>query len=243
MLKSDDADYRYRVKGISYHQFLSGLHSKLKPRTYLEIGTLRGRTLRSADCASIAIDPKFRVSSRVMGRKPSCLFFQMTSDDFFARYDPRALFGAPVDLAFIDGMHLLEYVLRDLINTEKNSERNSVIALHDCAPPGFYMTARSMSDPLFKKSRYANAWTGDVWKIVPILKKFRPKLNVVVTDCKPTGLVLITNLDPSNTALESSYDDIVSRYAISTMDRTEYEAYWASLNVLTSHSWTKSTMI
>jgi hypothetical protein len=53
------------------------------------------------------------------------------------------------------------------------------------------------------------AWAGDVWRILPILKKFRPDLQIVTLDCHPTGLVLCSNLDPSSTALSDHYHEIV----------------------------------
>ena len=58
-----------------------------------------------------------------------------TSDEFFASVDPFAHFGGqPFDLAFIDGMHLAEYALRDFINTERHAHPASVIVLDDMLP-------------------------------------------------------------------------------------------------------------
>jgi len=34
-------------------------------------------------------------------------------------------------------------------------------------------------------------WTGDVWKIVPALIKFRPDLRVFTIACPPTGLTVV----------------------------------------------------
>ncbi|MGH7155803.1 MAG: class I SAM-dependent methyltransferase, partial [Acetobacteraceae bacterium] len=61
----------------------------LIPQTYLEIGTMSGTTLRLARCPSIAIDPSFSsLDKDVISGKPSCLLFQMKSDEFFAQYSP-----------------------------------------------------------------------------------------------------------------------------------------------------------
>jgi hypothetical protein len=57
------------------------------------------------------------------------------------------------------------------------------------------------------------AWTGDVWKVLPILKKFRPDLKVALFDCPPTGLVACTNLDPNSTVLTEAYDQIIAEFS------------------------------
>ena len=57
----------------------------------------------------------------------------MTSDDFFS--GPRLgelLGGQTVDMAFVDGMHLFEYALRDFMNLEASAL--ILIAVHDCLP-------------------------------------------------------------------------------------------------------------
>ncbi len=56
------------------------------------------------------------------------------------------------------------------------------------------------------------AWTGDVWKIVPLLKEHRPDLKFQLFDVAPTGLVVVSNLDPENRALSDNYDAIIKTY-------------------------------
>jgi hypothetical protein len=59
---------------------------------------------------------------------------------------------------------------------------------------------------------FANWWTGDVWKVVAILKKYRPDLLVTPVNCPPTGLVLVSNLNPKSTVLEDHYTQIVAEF-------------------------------
>ncbi|HEY5300648.1 MAG TPA: hypothetical protein VIJ55_08235 [Acetobacteraceae bacterium] len=106
--------------GELYTWALKELHDQLRPDTYFEIGTATGDTLALADCTSIAVDPAFRVARDVVGKKPACCLFQLTSDEFFARHDLGGLLGKPVSMAFLDGMHHFEFLLRDFINTEKH---------------------------------------------------------------------------------------------------------------------------
>ena len=99
-------------------------------------------------------------------------------------------------------MHVFEYLLRDFMNTEKHARRNSVVFIHDCMPLRMDMAAR--------RPIAGRGWAGDVWKIVPVLRKYRPDLKFHLLDCPPTGLVMVTNLDPSSRALEQNYYDIIA---------------------------------
>ena len=46
----------------------------------------------------------------------------------------RDFFPKGPDIAFLDGMHRAEYLLRDFMNTERFSHERTLILLHDCLP-------------------------------------------------------------------------------------------------------------
>jgi len=52
-------------------------------------------------------------------------------------------------------------------------------------------------------------WAGDVWRTARLLRRMRPDLSFTTLDAPPTGLILITNLDPGSTALSAHYDEHV----------------------------------
>ena len=161
--------------------------------------------------------------------KPACHLFRMTSDAFFARHDPKAILGAPVDVAFLDGMHLFEYLLRDFMHVEQHCRPNSVIVLHDCLPTDVGMTRRvnpwtEADGPI----RDSLAWTGDVWKVLPALRTYRPELRIHVFDAPPTGLVMVTGLDPASTVLRTRYFDIVEQFRDLDLVAIGLAAYTAS---------------
>ncbi|NKI19202.1 methyltransferase domain-containing protein [Spongiibacter sp. KMU-166] len=213
-------------RGRHYLEFLQGDLRARQSDAHLEIGTRDGSSIAALDCPVIAIDPNLVVNGNVIGNKPQCLFFQMTSDDFFNRYRPDALFGKPIDSAFLDGMHLFEFLLRDFINTEKHCDKEAVIYMHDCLPVTTEMTNRDeRSVP--NTGPFAHWWTGDVWKVLPILKEYRPDLEITCYDCPPTGLVKVSSLDPHNTALQHHYENIVACYRDMTLCQSELEAYLA----------------
>jgi hypothetical protein len=227
-----DVDFRERVSGKSYVSLLEDIHKKTKPTTYFEIGVQFGDTIKLAECATIGVDPRFRCETNIIGGKPICQLFQQTSDAFFAEHNPSAVFGRPIDLAFLDGMHLFEFLLRDFINTEKHCAPESIIALHDCLPPGLYMTSRDMADANHPHSAFPGWWAGDVWKMVPTLQKYRPELSITITNSAPTGLVLITGLDPANEALSSNYEEIIASFQ--PLDRGEFTRYWSMVPVVSA---------
>ncbi|MFV0291765.1 MAG: hypothetical protein ACK5II_00450 [Paracoccus sp. (in: a-proteobacteria)] len=162
---------------------------------------------------TVAVDPFFRVTKNAIGVKPELHLFQCGSDEFFAR-DYLKRNDMTISFGFLDGMHLFEYLLRDFINAERNCRDTSVLALHDCCPYGPGMLTRDL-DNLPR-----GAWTGDVWKLIPILKEARPDLTVTVLDCKPTGLVLVSGLDPANDTLSRQYDEIVAHWK--TVELVDY---------------------
>ena len=197
------------LSGLSYLKVLEALHQTLRPRRYLEVGMLGGDTFRLARCAAIGVDPVIRLPNEAIIDRPATLLFELTSDRFFATQDPTTLLGGPLDLAFLDGLHVFEVLLRDFINTERHCLPHSVIALHDCVPTDLGMARPNEEPRTPAMSRDPGAWAGDVWKMLPTLRKYRPELRIHVLDALPTGLVLVTGLDPGNTALSTRYKEIV----------------------------------
>lgn len=226
--------------GTFYVDVLREIHEKLKPTSYFEIGTLNGETLKLARCKSVAVDPAFQIQSDVIGEKPACNLYQSTSDAFFARNDVEKILGERIAFAFLDGMHLFEFLLRDFINTEKHCWPNSIIALHDCVPLNAEMASREriMDGP---DERYRNWWTGDVWKVVRILRAYRPDLRVAVFDAPPTGLVLVTGLDPTSDVLGRAYPEIIRQYRDLSLTDAEIPALHREFTLLPT--WNVSTFL
>ncbi|MEQ7123608.1 class I SAM-dependent methyltransferase [Actinopolymorpha sp. B11F2] len=185
------------------HGFLRNLHAVYQPRTYFEIGINDGRSLTLSRVPTVAVDPAFKVVKEL---RCDLHMVRETSDDFFAREKPLEHLGeAKVDLAFIDGMHLFEYVLRDFINTEKYADWSSVVVFDDQLPRNVDEAARN---------RHTGAWTGDVYKMIPVLQRYRPDLRLAVMDTRPTGVMVVLGLDPTNTVLADNYDEIMDTFLL-----------------------------
>jgi len=195
--------------GERYLAVLERLHQTINPQTYFEIGTSSGRSLSLAKCASLAVDPVFAFDDialvkRIMA-KPRLALYQIPSDAFFAKYNPAALLGAPIDIAFLDGMHQCEFLLRDFINTERHCRRNSIIALHDCLPVELSITARTQDYGAAILPHRTGWWAGDVWRTGLLLRRRRPDLRITALNAAFTGLLLITDLNPDNAAFGEGY--------------------------------------
>jgi hypothetical protein len=208
---------------VKRHEVLRELHKVTKNRNYLEIGVNDGRSLTLSRVPSIAIDPAFKVVTEI---RCDVHLAKATSDDFFARGNPlvhlrggrhplrqlarnRSPFAywrrTTLDLSFIDGMHLFEYALRDFINVEKHSDWSSVIVLDDMLPRNVDEAARD---------RHTNAWTGDVYKMIEVLGRFRPDLVIIPVDTQPTGQLVVFGADPGNNVLQSRYEAIIEEYVV-----------------------------
>jgi hypothetical protein len=223
------------LDGPHYFQTLSALHGRLAPTTYFEIGTLHGETLKLARCASVAVDPQFQLTVDVQADKPFCRLFEETSDDFFAGHDLTDVLGARVDLAFLDGLHAFAFLLRDFMNTERHCHSGAMVVMHDCLPRDVAMTgdcART-SGP----AKYRTYWTGDVWKMVPVLRKWRPDLQLTCLDSSPTGLVICTNLEPASRVLADAYDEIVAEWARVSLAAYGLDRLFAEAEVQSAEGW------
>jgi len=186
--------------GIYYVDFIAQLCRKREAAKYLEIGVQAGLNLAGLEVKhAVGVDPGFCLSVDPTQHKESLALYRMTSDAFFLNYD-----DSNFDLVFLDGMHVFEYLLRDFYNAEARSREGALVLIHDCLPFDGNMISRKGT---------GGAWTGDVWKIVPILEKYRPDLKIVLVDAAPTGLVCISNLNPKSTVLKGSYLDIVAEFS------------------------------
>ncbi len=199
------------VEGLHYLDVLEILHERLAPAWYLEVGTQRGLSLARARGPSIAVDPAFQITVDAFRSLPELHMFQVGSDAFFANgWMERN--GVRLDLAFLDGMHLFEYLLRDVINAERAANAGAMLTLHDCVPINRVMAVRDY-DPTV-----TGQWTGDVWKVLPILRQYRPGLKISVVDCAPTGLVVLTGLDPTDDSLTRNYLAILAEWTGKGLD-------------------------
>ena len=218
-----------KPSGMPYYRFLRLLHEACLFDWYLEVGCRSGESFAPVRSKTVAVDPFFRAEINIIGKKPALHVFQATSDDFFAS-GFLARNGIRLGLAFLDGMHLVEFLLRDFMNTEAAMAPGGVILLHDCVPYGMGMTTRDLS------RLPKGAWTGDVWKLIPILQRWRPDLRLTVLDCRSTGLVCVSGLDPQSRVLADNYDQIVAEFSAVDLEAFGVQRFFASFQMVSARA-------
>ncbi|MGD0764115.1 MAG: methyltransferase domain-containing protein [Roseiarcus sp.] len=186
---------------VPYLAVLEDLHRAINPRCYLEIGVRHGRSLGLARGLAVGVDPNPALDEPL---PEGTRLVESTSDAFFDGLTADAL-PAPVDFAFIDGLHHVDAALRDFMHIERIAAPGAIVAIDDILPNHPTQAERN---------RRSRVWTGDVWKLTQILRQYRPDLTLALLDTAPSGCLLVSGLDPQNRILWDGYNSIV-RQALS----------------------------
>jgi glycosyltransferase involved in cell wall biosynthesis len=128
---------------------------------YLEIGVEYGQTFEKVhfiNKTGVDPDPKCQNDSIV----------RLTSDNFFTTNKKY------FDVIFIDGMHQVEYVVRDLNNSIGFLNPGGVIFIDDILPLNEEEQLKVPKQHKIENGilKYISPWTGDVWKVVYYLLQF-----------------------------------------------------------------------
>ena len=134
---SKKIDYNFDNK--SRLDLIKYVIEKNKYKNYLEIGCNLDDVFNQITIEKTGVDP-------VSGGN-----FRGTSDEFFLQNSKN------YDCIFIDGLHVYQQVIKDILNSIKILNNNGVIILHDCLP-------KSIGHQRVPRTRYN--WNGDVWKAV-----------------------------------------------------------------------------
>lgn len=226
--------------GVDYREMIAKIVAATKARSYFEVGTSAGDSMRALPCDVVSVDPQFQISSNVIGSKKHLFFFQSTSDAFFKTENLHKYFPHGPDISFLDGLHHAEVLLRDFINTEELCHADSIVLMHDCLPLNARMAEREYRiDPLEDQTT-RGFWTGDVWKVPLTLKKFRPDLTIRSADCPPTGLMIISGLNPKSRILHDHYPEIIKDYPDTSFNLNEI---WSAFPPMSTRHMSPETLV
>lgn len=164
------------------HQFLADLHELIKPEGYLEIGVQFGTSLALARQARLAVgvDPVGTIEA--LSRKAANTILFECDSDYYFQEGPLSFERIPLDLAFIDGLHNAEQVLRDVMNTMALGHTKTIIACDDMLPRSDYEATREI---------HPGDWAGDCWKVWQLLDIYTPTLPKILVNTQPTGIMLV----------------------------------------------------
>jgi len=151
-----------------------------KNANYLEIGVDQGHTFDNIKNTNLkhGVDP-YGASENITHKMTSQLFFAMNNRFFKQKYD----------VVFIDGMHLVEFIYAEILESLHILKKDGFIVLHDTCP--YWEPAQLVLESDYKrilntvispKEKERLKWhenvaksgivghNGDAWKIVPFLR-------------------------------------------------------------------------
>ena len=137
----------------------------------------------------IGIDPNPAFESKVGSRLNAVhnsMIMRSTSDNAFAQLSSQRLLGdRKCDMAFVDGLHHCEVVLRDIANCARLSREHALIFVHDIFPGNEIEASR-------QPPNQPGSWMGDVYKVVPAIWQFLDWIpTVLVVDVPPSGMFIL----------------------------------------------------
>jgi len=191
-----------KLPGPNYLEVLKALHGCLWPKLYVEIGVPSGKSLRMAhpNTQCIAID---KVHNAMLAQQVNWVMVWQDSDYFFENKGETA---RGFDLAFIDGDHSFEQVLRDFNNLEALAKPSSIICLHDVIP----MDERTAQP---EEDNKADFHTGEVWRLMQAIVAERHDLLAFTIACPPSGLGIVAKFSDAFSIEKEHWPARASEYA------------------------------
>ena len=180
---------------------------------YLEIGVDHGQTFHSVSAArKTAVDPNFKF---VPDADTALVdYHAVTSNEYFATFCPADKF---FDVVYIDGLHIFEQTLRDLLNAALRLRPGGVIVIDDIVPAS-YQSAMPLIDEAFRVRDYLandhpslrndNTWMGDVYKLAFFVQTFMQQYSYATVQENHGQLVLWQSARPVEAIVQRSMLDI-----------------------------------
>ena len=147
---------------------------------YLEIGVDHGDTFKRVRASrKVAVDPKFHFEfPKIVDVDAPEQFHEVTSDVYFGeivKSDER------FDVVFLDGLHITEQTLRDLLNAVMFIRHDGIIVIDDVIPASYHASLADVGD-LYRVREFLaktdsrlesdQAWMGDVYKLAFFVQTF-----------------------------------------------------------------------
>ena len=202
-------ELKNRLKGNRELSRISVINSCLKTirgNSYLEIGIGTGKTITKIKSNhKVGVDPKLQVNKAIRQQQNTKLY-ELTSDQFFKKNKEK------YDVIFVDGLHLYEQAIRDILNSLNVLTKNGVIIAHDCNPK---------TERVASRTSRKGVWSGDVWKAIYDLKLNYKNLDYFCL-ASDFGLGIITKKNPED-KFEAKVNKEIIRLPYKTLEKERDE--------------------
>ena len=175
IINTDIKKPKFNTELSSRFQIINKLTNK--ENRYLEIGVEYGETFNNVhflNKVGVDPDPKFIPNSGEINKLTSDeYFYKITSED---HENENETIKSKFDVIFIDGMHQVEYVVRDINNSLKVLTENGKLFIDDILPFNYNEQLKIPIRHYYENGilKYGENWTGDVWKVIyHILTKYK----------------------------------------------------------------------
>ena len=160
---------------------INTLLSLTEDRHYLEVGVENGHTFFNIEADfKVAVDPRFLFDfeSRTDADE---MFFQTTSDDFFAQAEQHEFL---FDVIFLDGLHNFSQTYSDLISALDYLSPTGFILIDDVFPNDEYSFIPDQDKAYAERARAVApnilteySWHGDIFKVIAIIHDYHQNLH------------------------------------------------------------------
>lgn len=153
---------------------------------YLEIGVAEGNTLTKVEVPHrIGVDPapRYYAMDETRLKELEQVELHESESDHFFFHNNRTF-----DLVFVDGLHLYEQAMKDILNALDCLNPGGFVVVHDLIPKEAAHAARD---------RETSEWNGDVWKVVFDVWKHHPGIDYFVVD-SDAGMGVMWKKDESD---------------------------------------------
>lgn len=152
-------------------ELIQNICRKIGAERYLEVGIREGEVISQIPVKEkVGVDPRpllDRLDEELMPGLDGLRVFPCKSDDFFAKNTET------FDVVFVDGLHLYEQAIKDILNAFNCLNHGGFVVVHDLLPASAAEGARKVKP---------GAWNGDVWKVMHDIKENYPEIQHVVLD-------------------------------------------------------------
>ena len=189
---------------------------------YLEIGLCSGETFEDVSVpVRVGVDPS--ILFRLDQLPPGVRVHEVESDRFFAQLVNTARF----DLIFLDGLHEWEQTYRDFLSALRHLSDVGVVVIDDVVPDCIASSCPDQKEALATRRAlgdYSGAWHGDVYKVVPIIRRLHPDLYVRIVgnharDENPQAVIWFERGSPPSVTENVNWLEVRRIAEMTTYDR------------------------